>query len=373
MFGHLNCAYRSRSNISFPCLVITLLAFALFGLSSSAAFAGDVVCLSVEEGLDRVCARDIARDSSCGGKGRIAWRGESCLKSHPGDILPEITGLDSGAVLPIQLLRSEYLEKVAISLNYRFFQRYERPKITNEDVLKQGYDLWMNANPQLNFDARYLESTIVSGFLNQHQTGSSSVFYAPEIRERIENSLADVLLEPTYTTDRKAVVHELRPKYAYGTFKSFHPGLTTYLPRGGYGNVLAVFKDEVKKRISLTSGDSLNMGLGSTNFWYDPTTGTSFKLDQTANGRRISLYYLKKDFNFPKRTGNYYEMQIFGPLKIEHVAYFLVNCPDFAPEGDAIIEVLRNAGITIPVYQCTRPDDPRTSQYQRGELLYGQP
>jgi hypothetical protein len=126
-----------------------------------------------------------------------------------------------------------------------------------------------------------------------------------------------------------------------------------------YGNVIAVFKDEVKNRTTFTPVDSLNGNYG---------------LDDRIGAGRVQAYTFKYRSNTPlPKTPDptddrldYWEAQVWGKLSVRDVSYFLVSCPGDEAIADDAFESLKSTG--VPIYQCEFVDD--HSHFEKGNQIF---
>ncbi|RYZ91021.1 MAG: hypothetical protein EOP04_02015 [Proteobacteria bacterium] len=309
---------------------------------SSAGRSSTIICLGSKAGLDRVCARDVSKDESCK-SGEYGWLSETCLKSSAEDLISEVVSLEDGEPIPLHVIETEAPERIARSIIYRFFQKHERPDITEEDVRFPNYNLYDSAQPILAFNSRYLSSILKSGFLNQHQTRKSYGDYSPTTRRLAEDKLAKIVINPNSEEKRASRVNFLRPKYAFGAFSKpgaeVKPSFTD-----SYGTAFAVFNADVKSRSFISNDDSLE-GFG------DSSSRISFQY--------MTYYKLSRQLRMPPRTA-YYESQIWGSLNLKDVSYFLLNCPVQYPSTPPakptntrkFVNTLKRTGVKIPVYDC---------------------
>lgn len=202
-------------------------------------------------------------------------------------------------------------------------------------------DIWNESEIQLAFKSQYIDSIVTRGFLNLHQTGHSNSVTAYEKRIMVENLISGIQLPAGEPSDT------IRPKYAFlGFSKQVEGFFPQYAP---YGDIIAVFRSErVKQRTTYTPFDSFGV----------IRNGDARTL-RDRPGRRDQL-----------RAGAYIEAQIWGPLMVSDVNYFLVNC--FTDRGEyprvtqeAIRKLVRT---NIPVFECNRK---RAAEHGWNALLPG--
>lgn len=326
-------------------------AFAAALLLSVSAGAASV-CLTPTVALDRMCARNAAYDLECA-PGEKGWDRESCVAGNAGDVLPEILDLDDGAVLPKGFVTSKNAELVARTIVYRHFQRVERPTIDELDLTVPDYNLYANAAPMMAFKEKWLEAILQNGFLNLHQTGRTLGAHLPRVRAELEDRLSSLRLEKNYSADAKSALHFLRPKYAYVNFSVEGEGLSPRL-LDLYGDILAVFNNDVKKRTMFSNGDSLELSSNDEGQGAIPTQ---------------TFYNSRARTEFALR-GPYYEAQIWGPLTFKDVKYILWGCFN-KRSPKKLIEALRRHHLQTSVYECVKESNGEFFETQKpGRRIY---
>ncbi len=197
----------------------------------------------------------------------------------------------------------------------------------------------------------------IAGFQNQRVTKSSNGSYYEETktlrnvsdRDTAESRLTQIPLE-------KYIVKSARFKPNYAEARPDHsqdllmPGTTA----AGYGSDLWVMKDEVvEKRSTWTPKDSLGPGLWQINNqgfddvfvpWKFRSLMTAF-LNEPGHFRPSIANHKLELNSFRWLSGSsYFEVQIFGPLNIEHVkAFHFQN----TPPNKAFYELLKSKNIEI--------------------------
>lgn len=221
------------------------------------------------------------------------------------------------------------------------------------DEFNPVFDFFRDTEIQMAFPSGIV-SKIVSAsnsnvnrcFLNLHQVGHSTGFQKPHLRRSLEDNLAAMRLY--YYGDHspaiKALVNEVRPKYAYLGLKKriADQDVAKIFTRSGHGNVYAVFKDEVKKRSTFTPFDSFRLlsDIGDIDLY------------ERKDSKHIhSFYYRPNQLGFdPLQFGDgYWEAQIWGRLCFVDVAFFLVNCGPQKIEKENLNLLIQTG---VPVYQC---------------------
>lgn len=323
-------------------------------LEKAKAFgSGPFVCLEVPQALDRVCARDVENDEQCGGVGRYAFIRESCLIGDKNELIPEIVQVKYKGAVPPSVYSEYSPEKIALSLIYRRFQNFERPLLKEDDVIHPAYPLYANQFPMMAFNLKNLPLILREGFRNLHQTGEGNGLRNTAWRAEVENFLLGVDLEKTRSGDRAAVVHRVRPKYAFGMFArpfaTLEPGTVS-----DYGEFLTLFKSRVRRRMTVSSGDSLN------NY-------------RNARFQLMTMYSSAAVFQF-ERLGFYYENQIWGDLTTDDIDGFLAECPGHSGRASDLIQVLKAQNSDLPVYECVDASQGDGFKlFKKGKLLYGAP
>lgn len=213
-------------------------------------------------------------------------------------IVDEILRIPHNGVFQENLLQQYDSRSAGESIVRRLYQKEKSYKERFGSLLKSRYDLpydlFKESEIHLRFQEVDLENVLSAGILNLHQTGKSNANYAPDRRVEFEDKFIQIKL------GTGPLANQLRPKYAVvdltrnanlGKFKE---------PLKWYGNIVAVLKDEVKKRATWTEDDSFeNYTVGPKTFYTD----TFNKLNR----------------------GTYVEAQIWGELDIRDFDHFLIN------------------------------------------------
>lgn len=238
--------------------------------------------------------------------------------------IPEVMSLKNGEAITSKIYRKYDSALIAKSLIQRVHLNFEKDAME----AKPDYDFMKDTRIAMQFNASYTESISKNCFLNQHDTGTSKGVLDLQRRIGIENGLLNMTLTAETSADTK-IVNRIRPKYAYVLLDIFREDLGLNQMYNSYGNVVAIFNDEVKTRSTFTAGDSLNV---------------------SATYRDIHTYfYRSKDKVINnKPTGNYFENQTWGKLCVDDVDHFLVNCFENIPQER--IDALKLTG--KPVFGC---------------------
>jgi len=167
--------------------------------------------------------------------------------------------------------------------------------------------------------SKNLSSIISGGFKNMFETGKGAFYTGKGQKSYYKNRMAaenDLVCKNLGTKNPT-----LRPKYAF-----FMPDKNVGSQKAKmdpkYGDVFVVFKDDVKKRSTLTMGDSLNNYSDNSNprdpFRVRPHLKKPFGYVKSVTFYRDKLENLSID-------SDYYEVQIYGPLKMNDVAEIRVK------------------------------------------------
>jgi hypothetical protein len=250
--------------------------------------------------------------------------------------IPEIAEIEDHQIIPPHLYEKYDGLQLAKSVIGRIRERELKPNC-------QSFDYRNNSIIQMRFSAAHIASLPTSGFLNVHQIRNQSIQKQENARQRdlVESSLARVRFENlpyVYQPDKES--NFLRPKYAYMGFRQDF-GYNKSSDFFDYGNVVAVFKDEVKDRATFSVTDSLA-------HWASQGVVHNYSFDycETAELRR---------------TGPYWETQIFGPLTLDDVEYFMVNCPHTERlvnknQISQLKGLKNNFGKSLEVFACASRD-----------------
>lgn len=183
------------------------------------------------------------------------------------------------------------------------------------------------------FPEKYLDSFIKNGQLNVHQTGHSRGLCEPAIRASAEDFMLGIHLEAHYDGKSGSALHYLRPKYGFVNFLQ-KAGVSVNPNRWlRYGQIVLVYKDEVKFRTTYTYGDSLVS-------YCEPWEKSRIPIEPAA------LTCLEPPKAELKQI-RYVEAQIWGPLNLSDIKEFRV--PSARPD---LVEKLDKLG--LPVYAYDR-------------------
>jgi hypothetical protein len=168
-----------------------------------------------------------------------------------------------------------------------------------------------------------------------------------------------VRLEYSYQGGMDNPINQVRPKYAFLAFQRDTNGQQNEHLDRVYGNVVAVFKNEVKDRTTFTPVDSLN---------------GNFDASGNLGSGKVPAYTFKYRANAPlskipdptDANTDYWEAQVWGKLGVRDVSYFLVGCPGDEAIGKDAFESLKSTG--VPIYQCAFVDD--HSHFEKGDQIF---
>ncbi len=290
-----------------------------------------------------------AESSEClKGSGILASTSTAMISGTLYHLVPEILDLKDGQTVPADVYRKYSPDLIAASL----VERYHDVNEATANAAKPAFDYEADSEVELKFSDSIIGLIMHGGFLNQHQYAASGGLYDPTARAQLEDSLMGVHLEPSYVDGIGNPVNSVRPKYAFLAFDRDSDGQHHDEFSHDYGDVVAVFNDEVKDRMTFTPVDSLiaKNHLGSV-------TPYTVQYRSTHPIQKITV---------AKNFGDYWEAQVWGDLGMSDVRYFLVNCPGDQPIPNASLDVLES--LNLPIYDCRNADD--ASHLGRGGLIF---
>jgi len=253
------------------------------------------------------------------------------------------------------------LKKVAVSLVQRkrlFQDRWKRPPDPVElpETFPENCD---DVEVMSFFPEQFIDSLLTEGQLNVHQTGESRGLTQLTIRAKAENSMIGIKLEPVHDSNPKSPLQFLRPKY----------GIINFLKPCGirmnpnrlliYGQVIIVYKDDIKMRTMYSYGDSLfsfcHYAAGELPEFMEPHSLLEFAAPE------------KKEYTDVR----YVEAQIWGPIDLSDIKEFRIP-----KERVDLLEKLKKAG--KPIYSYSRDNmeccdyhmDESEIGVSRGEVLF---
>ncbi len=251
----------------------------------------------------------------------------------------------------------ERLEKVIHTSgfeNYKSFLKFI--KKNKNEIGENLIDIVLNEKLEISMRVprQYREDVSQSGFLNQHQTGSSRGAFSPKRRSKAESRATGIELKEYNKLD-----NNLKPKYCY--IKPSNDLNMKYYSDdvSQYGDDIYVFKKrKVKKRLFWTAGDSLAFNMYNTKkygkFWNSMTIPWEFKafiipfLEKSA---KTNEFELTSSFNkdlFPQLKQDeklqlnpkYWEAQIWGVLNFKDVEKFIFT--QNKPSGEFLKSLIKN-------------------------------
>jgi hypothetical protein len=161
----------------------------------------------------------------------------------------------------------------------------------------------------------------------------------------MEIHLSRLRFEASYGARPDSLAHKLRPKYAQVNFTADRELGGGTIDSSFYGDVIAVLKNDAKRRSTWTIVDSLN--------------AASHGLERV---RRIQSTFYRLDFPTDvKNDDDYNEAQVFGEVTLDDVAYFIVL-------SKRKIDDLVATG--IPVYRGFKVEKYGRTVIQRTKCLY---
>ena len=234
-----------------------------------------------------------------------------------------------------------------------------RLSANNQKIEKVGpnsFRPYSDTDLMLFFRAENAQSIVTNGFLNIHQTGFTNGDSTPTSRAQLEDFLLGMPIEPGgYGSNVRQVLlqevqagklqgariaarkrelnmqssyNRLRPKSAYLVIRDRTVEIGNTVFRNQYGHYGAVLKDSVKPRSTWTPTDSLAASPDSIFVFNDRPVSVR------AHGDKDIKYY--------------FEGQIWGPLDVSHVKYWIV--PKGASLESEAYRLLKATGIPIREY-----------------------
>lgn len=264
--------------------------------------------------------------------------------------IPEVLNLSHGEHIPIEIINKYSPTDIARNL----VRRLDR---NNQSIISKkndGFNPLKETDVVMFFRAEDFQNILKKGFLNYHQIGNTRGDSSFTIRANKEDEFLGLNIEnggygsfvreklmelvELGRMDQKAKVlrqanlmspyNRIRAKYAYlfVTNKDIDIGNTVF--RNQYGHYGAVFKNEVKSRSTWTPSDSL---------------GVSGHHVYTFQDHFVQIKAFQDMF-----AKYYFEIQIWGDLRISDVAYWVV--PEGANEETQIYKLMKATGIPIKQY-----------------------
>lgn len=264
------------------------------------------------------------------------------LFEHNGELLefiPEVMKLNFYDTIGNEIYQKYDSKIIALSLIH--WIRVKKGETTERPG---DYDFLHDTRIAMAFNYKDFGAIRKSGFLNQHEVGKTGGIYSPNRRANLENGFLNLKMEPYYGS-YGSQVHKVRPKYSYLLLDKHRPDMGLTRMYSQYGNVVAIFDESIKRRATFTAGDSL---------------------DTNASFQSLYTFWYRSKNTLQLRSGEYWESQIWGEIKVNEVDYFLVNC--FEPMTQAAIDDLKSS--SIEVYDCkTSYDGSKLYNVTKGKRL----
>jgi hypothetical protein len=248
------------------------------------------------------------------------------IASVQGDVLPQILALAKGAPIPDEVLKSKDSRVVALSLVRRLYEA--KDKALEAPAGKATVDPMKDFEIQMLFNSGLIDAIQKDCFQNTHQVKRDASYN--NSRKIYEDRLAQIQAETQYASGQNPG-NRLRPKYAYlGTARDVPTVRQDGLGfQSAYGNMVAVFKDDVKLRSTFAAVES------------------NTPADRRADAH--TFFFKPTSMNRPSDL-MWWEAQIWGEICFSDVEYVMVSCNFIGvlPED----EIMRLRALNIPVYQC---------------------
>ncbi len=269
-------------------------------------------------------------------------RCEQIFYSSSSEIFQKVESFRDYQKLTSQLYEDFEINDIAKALISRIHKQENEFKLKIPEV---KVDLKNNSDIILFFSSVHIKSILDKGFLNQHQTQSSSAYFTPGLRRRVENTLVGVDLG----THPGAA--QLRPKFAFLNIREpIELTPKTDLIERQYGAIGAVMKNQIKERSTWSTSDTNMIVMGNTGYEVSPS-----------EMRKHHGTFDRPFFPTTAIDRSYYEAQIFGTLTFADVEYFLVD-------NEISFEALKVAG--KPIYAMRFERLHHRIVYKKGDLLF---
>jgi hypothetical protein len=249
-------------------------------------------------------------------------------------------------------IRDYPLDEIATALVSRLVEKNKKIEKVGPNSFRPTSD----TDLMIFFRPDSAKGIVKSGFLNIHQTGFTNGDSTPTARALLEDVLIGMRIEPGgYGSNVRQILLEevesgklsgaqiaarkrelnlqsaynrLRPKSAYLVIRNRNVEIGNTVFRNQYGHYGAVLKDSVKPRSTWTPTDSLAASADSV-FVFDDRP-----VSVRAHGDKDIKYY--------------FEGQIWGPLDVSHVKFWIV--PKGTNTRSEIYQILVGTGIPIREY-----------------------
>ena len=258
------------------------------------------------------------------------------------DSIPEILKLKNDETIPEKVMASHGSREIAASIVERLRVKQQASTKKIRILAENLYDFRKDSEIQLLFQDKYFHSIRKSCFKNQHQTNTSGGALAKKQRMEAEDTLSGLKIKGS--KDPKSIANRVRPKYAFLTLTKPMVDVPENFYAFSYGNIFAVFKDDVKERSTFTTMDSLDI----------PDIGKSFNVQSDYKDLRKGKYA-------------YWEAQLWGDVCFSDVSYFLIDCPGASSVASKVLSEIKQTG--IPVYDCKLEMQGVNQAMQRDHLL----
>jgi hypothetical protein len=230
-----------------------------------------------------------------------------------------------------KLLDSRDIAAALIERQRRFLKRWQKP-VSAAALLATDFPTTNDVEVLSMLPVARAAQIIEHGQLNLHQVSTKNApLSSLQLRAQVEDLILNIRLEPEYSSNKKAPSHFLRPKY--GCVHFLKPSGVTVNPNRwlGFGELLVVYRDSVKQRMTYTYGDShCRIAV------------------ETATIKHPSDPAALADLSPPDdkhRQVPYTEAQIWGAIDMADVAEFRI--PDDRKE---LADSLKPAGLPIYTY-----------------------
>jgi hypothetical protein len=233
----------------------------------------------------------------------------------------------------IRLVETKYRQQKMSESGYKklaeegwesFEDIYDNPKAQFAAELKRAYEVHYSPYTMMKgtqllyfFPETSLPGIVKNGILNIHQTHKTGGANKKEKRALFEASMIGAIFEEKYDSSKDNEAHYMRPKYTILDVSGV-PYYKNYHSNGlNYGRIVAVLKDNVKKRATWAPGDTLD--------FYVPT------------------FTFKTEMREVFEAQGYFEAQVWGELDLRDIKEFWIPS-DLKPNQ---VEKLISLGLPI--------------------------
>ena len=263
--------------------------------------------------------------------GSVAAQAESSAnKDQPNELIETLIALPiNSKQLDPSFLKDYDSRLVAASLlerNRRFQQRWTPQTPVSSDFPTDKDVEILSLVPAAN-----VKSLLKNGQLNLHQTKHTRGAFQLSRRAELEDLMLGIVLEDKYNASPTSPIHNLRPKYGLVNFlKPCGVKINPQQHLLDYGDILVVYRDEVKRRATYTYSDSLS--------------GYFVTVDGPSKPRMLCDLTAPVD---KSRVLTYVEAQVWGAIDLADIAEFRI--PE---QRNDLLRVLKPAG--LPIYSYDR-------------------